>query len=204
MKQFDESETFTVLPNFGGKIFRILLIILTAYFLFLMVLGEWKSGLAYHLAPNPFLFFTQIAGLFPDAKKADIDFRLEGWVCEDGIFKEIDTAPYFPIQAGNKENRFQRAVYFYSHNKLVMNALEFYVMNHYNGEGKNFDPSKRNQDSKPIGGIRILSTITPIPSPEEGVSHYKRKPLTDFPIDQTKKLYETPSRIISNNCRIGQ
>jgi hypothetical protein len=165
------------------------------------VTGELNNGLLYGAVPGPLLFFTQIAGLFTEAKQADVDFRAQGWSCRDGLFREIDIDPFFPIQAGNKENRFQRAVYFYAHNHKVMRQLDRFLVSRYNASVKAMATVADADAVGRIGGVRILSAATPIPSPQAGVQRYQRKSLDAYPPDKLRTLYETPSKRIWESCR---
>jgi hypothetical protein len=188
------------LGNFGPPAFRKALVAAALGFFALMVMDEWRSGLAYRFVPGPLLFFSQIAGLFPEAKDLDVDFRVEGWSCEEGLYRELDISPFFPIQSGNKESRFERAMFFYHHNAKVMSGLDAYLTAHQNARAKNFSGAAPMEPGR-IGGVRFVSASTPIPTPEEGVKRYRSRPLSDYPFDRLKTWYETPSRIVWERCR---
>lgn len=190
-----------MLKNVGPRAFRCGLIALASLFFSVMVVGEVRSGFVYRWVPGPLLYFTQIAGLFTESKKLDVDFRAEGWSCQDGLFRELDVGPQFPIQPGNKENRFQRAVYFYNGNPLVMHALDRFITEHHNAMVRDLEAKGQSTDPGRIGGVRIVSAVTPIPEPSEGIQRYGRKPLSEYPFDRAHTLYETPAKRIWKRCR---
>ncbi len=185
-------------------IFRNALVFISLAYFFFMILGEFKSGLAYRLLPSPLLFFTQIAGLFPSAKVIDVEFRAEGWSCNEKIFYEIDTSKLFPIQAGNKENRFQRVLYFYGHNHKIMSKLDQFLTQNYNHSLRDQSALGYGVTTGRIGGVRLVAITTPIPRPEIGIQCYRIQPLSDFPFDHKKVLYESSSKRIWENCRNSQ
>jgi len=80
----------SIQKNFGPPLFRKALIGFSILYFFLIILNEWRINLAYQFIPGPFLFFSQIAGLFPNAKDQDVDFRSEAWSCQEGRFVEMD------------------------------------------------------------------------------------------------------------------
>jgi hypothetical protein len=192
------------LKNIGPRPFRCGLIVLASLYLVTMVLGEVRSGFVYRWVPGPLLYFTQVAGLFTESKRMDVDFRAEGWSCQDGLFREIDVGPQFPIQPGNKENRFQRAVYFYGHNPKAMHALDRFITDRHNAQVRTREAGGGGgggNDIGRIGGVRILSAVTPIPEPSEGIQRYSRKPLSEYPFDRQHTLYETPDKTIWKRCK---
>ena len=85
------------------------------------------SNLPSKLLPRPWVLLPlQVAALFPAAALGvDRLPRREGWSCAGpSLEKEVDVRPYFPLDADNKENRFQRALQFYRKNRTVMRELE--------------------------------------------------------------------------------
>lgn len=186
--------------------FRAVLVLLSLAYFFFMVLGQFRSGLAYRMLPGPILFFTQIAGLFTSAKKDDVDFRAEGWSCEKGRFQEIDIRPFFPIQFENKENRFQRTLYFYRHHQKVIESLDQYLTQNYNrtyallGKPEQLGELEKPGKMERIGGIRFVAARTPIPNPEAKILRYHRRSLSEYPLDQIKPLYESSPLEIWGNC----
>ncbi len=182
------------------RVFRRLLVVMAAAYLSLVVIGELRPDLLNRRVPGPILFFSQIAGLFTEAKTADVEFRVEARACGEENYREIDTDPLFPMQAGNKENRFQRAVYFYSGNHKVMARLEKFIIRSFNermisaGDGRGTGLADR------IVGIRIVSASTPIPLPGDPVLRYQRLPLAEYPPERVRVLYSSPEKIIARRC----
>jgi hypothetical protein len=151
------------------------------------------SGLMqlHRLVPRPFLFFCQIASLFPHAATHSIEYRAQGYTCNNRVV-ELDLRPYFPIHADDKENRFDRAMFFYRQERTVMRALEAYVMREHNRA----DPDK-------IGGVSFLSLRIPLPPPGQPYPRYERKPLSDYPAEYRKVWYVTPHDTVLRRCREG-
>jgi hypothetical protein len=141
--------------------------------------------------PRPILFFCQIAKLFPNAATYSIEYRAQGYGC-NGRVAELDVRPFFPIHADDKENRFDRALFFYRQDRTVMQALEAYVMREHNRD----DPDK-------IGGVSFMSLRIPIPPPGAHFDRYERKPLADYPADYRKVWYTTPHDTVLRHCRGG-
>src|SRR5437660_1207462 len=77
--------------------------------------------------PRPARFFVQVAQLFPHAAQQIIEWHVKGYRCAAGRFEELDVRPYFPIRADDKENRFDRAMFFYFKNPSVQRALDQYI-----------------------------------------------------------------------------
>lgn len=143
------------------------------------------SNLPAKMLPRPWVYFAQVAALFPYTSPVVIDYRAEGWSCSEHAWHEIDVRPWFPIDADTKENRFQRALQFYRTNRPVMQELEAYIVKH--------DPSK-------IGGVRFSSLRIPYPKPGEHVNETTRKPLSAYPKEQRKAWYWTPNSRRAERC----
>jgi hypothetical protein len=160
----------------------------------LYVATVWLDGVGStfpsKLLPRPWVYFAQVAALFTTASPKIIDYRAEGWVCAEKKWVEVDVRPYFPLDAENKENRFQRVLQFYRKNRTVMRSLEDFVMRRYNATA-----------SKEIGGVRFLSLRIPYPAPGEHVTPYERRPLASYPKDQRKDWYWTPRSKRAERCR---
>jgi hypothetical protein len=133
------------------------------------------------VTPRPWLYFAQVAALFTTAAPKVIDYRAEGWSCADKRWVELDVRPYFRIDADNKENRFQRALQFYRKDRVVMRALEDYVLRRNTAAG-----------GVQLGGVRFSSLRLPYPAPGEHVSAYAHLPLASYPSDQRHDWYFTP------------
>src|SRR6185369_16131667 len=98
-------------------------------------------------------YFTQLAALFPGAARHAIDYRVEGYRCRDKTWVEIDVWPWFPIDAGNKENRFYRVIHFYGDahpHRQTMRALDEFIVGRYDADL--IDAASRGQRGDPIGG----------------------------------------------------
>ena len=129
------------------------------------------------LLPRPLLFFVQIAQLFPRAAIDAIEWRARGYRCEQRRFEELDLAPYFPIHAGDKENRFDRALFFYLEDKRVLAALDAFI--------SDAEAKRGNR----IGGVMILSLRTPIPEPGTQEPRYRRVPVDQVPPSTTRRYW---------------
>ncbi len=143
----------------------------------------------YHDVPHPVLYFAQVAALFPRASVDTIEFRAEGWSCKDHRFSEIDVRPYFPIQKNDKENQFDRALFFYLRNRLALRALDSYITSHFN-QGH----------AAHIGGVRFLSLREPIPKPGTEFPRFVRKPLSAMPKKERHYWYWTPMSMRRERC----
>jgi hypothetical protein len=167
----------------------------------LYLAGLWLEGagstLPETVLPRPVSFFLQVAALFPHAATAAIDYRAEGWVCADGAWREMDTRAYFPIDADNKENRFDRVMHFFRENRPAMRALDAYLV-----EGH--AAGRRGSDGIPldraIGGVRLSSLRVPIPAPGDPIEPFQRRPLAEYPDDQRHVFYHTPRSVINERC----
>lgn len=182
--------TQVTLPNPGPTALRRFLAGAAALYFILILMDVVEGGFAYRYIPGPIRFFGQVAALFPSAKTYDVDYRAEGRACSDGNYREMDLAPYFPILSGNKEGRFQRAMFFYHDSHRVLGALSEFLI-----AGRN----TRDADGA-IGGIRLTETLTRVPSPAEGAVRYAWKPLADFDAARRKVLYETAEEKFRRAC----
>jgi hypothetical protein len=136
--------------------------------------------------------FTECTCLFPSADKYSIDFRLDAWSCADTKWEPIDPRAYFPIQADDKESRFQRFSYFYQGNRESMHALEAYI--------EALHPVRIDGLFGPIGGIRLSKWTHPIPLPGAEVARYVYRPLEIPPRTERKDLYYTRESEIRKKC----
>jgi hypothetical protein len=165
--------------------------------------GVWLDGvgstLPSSILPRSANYFLQVSALFPYAAVASIDYRAEGWVCADGAngkWEELDTRPYFPLDADNKENRFQRVMHFYRDNRPTMHALEAYLMNAHDA-GLHDDGIPRNV---PIAGVRFSSLRIPLPQPGEPLTRSERKPLSEYPESERQLFYHTRRSKLDARC----
>jgi hypothetical protein len=144
-----------------------------------------------NLVYRPFIYFAQIAALFPRAATHSIEYRAEGYGC-DGRVSEIDVRPYFPIHADDKESRFERAMHFFMRDQPTLTALDQYVVDRYN----------RDHDPK-IGGVILLSLRIPIPAVGSSFPRYERTSLGNHPKDERKVWYKTPRDVLLGRCGGG-
>src|SRR5262249_11409221 len=113
----------------------------------------------------------------------------KGYRCARRRFEELDLSPYFPIHAGDKENRFDRALFFYLENKRVLEALDAYIVD---AESKRGDP---------IGGVMIFSLRAPISEPGSDEPRYRRVPVDQIPPSVTRRYwYVTGSDERARRC----
>src|ERR1700750_2437105 len=126
--------------------------------------------------PRPLRYFGQVAALFPQADAVSTDFYAEGWSCREQRWAELDLHPYFRIDEGEKENRFARAVGFYSKGakadvRTVMQPLEESTTPKVN------DDRRSGGGGEVIGGIRIVRAAIPLPTFGEAIDRYFRRKL---------------------------
>jgi len=146
--------------------------------------------------PSAFLFFTQCSALFPHAALASIEYRAEGYVCSKGEWEEVDTRPYFPIEADDKENRFSRVMFFYRHHKKTMAAVDRFLVQSHNRHDRDDGDAK---DEK-IGGVRLFSVRTPLPDIGDPPVRVHYRALSEIPQEWRKVFYETKSAPITERC----
>jgi len=175
---------------FGRPWFRRTLVALSSIYVGSVFLDGIGSTLAWKVLPRPVHYFVEVSRLFPDAQPVAIDYRAEAWVCSDRKFEELDTRDYFPLRAGDKENRFYRFVQFYRHSRPAMEALEDYLV--------------RRDTAQKIGGIRVLSLRIPLPAPGAPVERWHRKPLSDYPQDERHAWFWTPRSRRAQRCGSGE
>jgi hypothetical protein len=162
--------------------------------------GVWLDAVGFtaplKILPRSLAYFTQIAALFPRAATYAIDYRAEGYVCTTSEWAELDTRPYFPLDPDDKENRFQRVMYFFRQHRTTMMALDRYLQDRHN-EGTRDDsiPS----DEK-IGGVRLLSIRGPLPQIGDTLVRVHHRPLSEYPENERKLFYQTKSSRITESC----
>lgn len=196
--------------NPGPRTVRPVLAVLAVLYLCLVPLNILLPAFAHRWVPGPLLYFSQIAGLFPEAKNNDVDYRAEGWTCADSLYREIDIRPFFPIQADNKENRFSRAMYFYRNSPFVLSRLAAYVRERHNagigpvGNGSagrgNLERTGTSDVPGRIGGVRLVAVLTPIPPVGTGAVRYRRRPLADYDPGERRVWYAPSDRSIQRIC----
>jgi hypothetical protein len=146
--------------------------------------------------PGTVSFFLTIAGLFPNATKATIEYRLEGWACKDKRWEEIDYRVYFPLHADDLENRFYRILHYYRKDPDAMEALDDWIVNQHNA-GKHFDAVTQGEA---IGGVRFVSVRVPVPRPGTPPERYRHKSLPEYPRSYRHTVYRTEKEYIDQRC----
>lgn len=177
---------------------KVALGVVAAIYLCAVFVEASKEGSASKVMklPAPLAYFSQLAALFPHASKRAIDYRVEGFRCKDEAFVELDTTAYFPIDAGNKENRFYRAIHFYGDahpHRQTLRALDEFITTHEN--------SRRSLGGEVIGGIRLTKVTTPFGTPGQKEDRYRPKPISDYPEEQRKVLYYSPQSKREERCK---
>lgn len=140
-------------------------------------------------------FFTESTCLFPRANVASTDYRLDAWSCSDRRWTPIDPRAYFPIEASDKESRFQRFGYFYQRNKPSLEALDAWIAARH--------PAVSDGLAGAIGGIRLVRWTRAIPEVGTPIAPYVYRPLDKLPPDQRKDLYNTPAPTRRARCAVG-
>jgi hypothetical protein len=165
------------------------------------LLGVWLEGVGWGapvraVLPHWISFFTEVAALFTRAGQFSIEYRAEAYVCDAGEWRELDTRAYFPIDENDKENRFQRVMYFYRHRNAVMHAVDRFLVDSHNDLARDDGiPS----DEK-IGGVRLLSLRGPLPEIGAPLSRVHRVPLTEIPKKERNPWFTTSSAKITERC----
>ena len=184
----------------GAAVPVVLSLVAAVYFASLWAEAAVKEAISTRWLPAPLAYFTQIAALFPRPTLQALDYRVEGYRCSDGAWAEIDVAPWFPIDADNKESRFYRAIHFYGDqhpHRQTLRALDEFIVSRYDGELPDAAAS--------IGGVRFVRLRIPFGKPGDGSARYARTPLAAHPPDERKELYHTPESKREERCaRIGR
>lgn len=191
----------TLQENFGPPLLRKLLLLAALGYLLLILLNVTRSGWVYRWIPGPPRYFSQIAALFPSSKINDVEYRAEGWDCQEGLFLEIDTRPFFPIHADNKENRFSRAMHLFRHHNRVKSRLAAYVAARHNARIADNPSVAAEGEPGRVGGVRLVVGLTPIPPVSAGAKRYRRLPLSVFPWEQRRIWYEPSAKSLWNGCK---
>jgi hypothetical protein len=145
--------------------------------------------------PGALAYFAQVACLFPRAATDIIEYRAEGIRCADGTRLEVDTRPFFLTRANDKENRFDRALFFFRRNARTLAALDEYIVAGYNARAA---PADR------IGAIELFSLRLPLPQPGQSFERYHRRPLAEIPTRFRKHWYTTPAELRGRRCQSGE
>jgi hypothetical protein len=178
----------TIVTGIGGARLRRAFAV-AAFLYFAGVLLNTAGAPLEEVVPRPLLYFMQVARLFPNAMNVTTEYRAEAYLCEERRWTELDVRPYFPLRPDDKENRFDRALFFYRRSPPVMKALDEYLVRSNNLAGRT-----------PIGGVMLLSLRLPVPPPGTAAAPYHRAPLSDFPAAERKYWYRTSRDDASARC----
>lgn len=154
--------------------------------------GVWLDAVGAPLAgfvPRPLLYFMQVAALFPHALTVSTEYHARAYACDEKSWVELDVRRFFPLRADDKENRFERAMFFYHYSGVVLKALDDYIVAANNTGGR---PA--------IGGVALLSLRIPIPPPGTAAAPYRHRPVDDYPIEYRKYWYRTPAAQARARC----
>lgn len=140
----------------------------------------WKT-VPTRSAMKPAAFFLESAALLPKADEIAFEYRLEGWSCRRKRWERLDPRPYFPIEADNKESRFQRLAWFFrksANYTTVMAALDDYIAAH-----------RADDDGilGAIGGIRVYEVWRALPPVGDATARYSFHPLAPLEPDEHRK-----------------
>jgi hypothetical protein len=175
----------------GPRWFRLGLGAVAGVYLMTIILGSAGSSFPGDVLPRSLRYLTQIACLFPRAATHTIEYHAVAYSCRDQRFRELDHRRYFPIHPDDKENRFERLVYFYRRNTRVMEALDEHLVERHNAlVARGEDPGDGIEG--PIGGILVMSLRIPLPEGSSAVERYQRKPASEQPREWRKRWYRTP------------
>lgn len=185
-----------VASNFGNRHFRQALLGCATIWFFLLVADQFMRAWAKKYVPSTLVYFAQVSGLFPKAARNIIEYRAEGWLCGEQRYVELDMTQLFPMLAGNKENRFYRAMHFFRNNKKVMRSLDsFTVRNH---------PFVLTRDGmESVKGVRFLSLRIPLPESPAAVKRHRWEPLGAYPEKYRVTWYSTSDRALRKRCDGG-
>ena len=148
---------------------------------------------------QPVTFFAESTSLFPSADRFALDFRLEAWSCDERRWVPIDPRPYFPVEADDKESRFQRFAYFYASlepSRPALRAFGAYMVAHH--------AQDKDGIAGAIGGVRVSRLARPLPPPGTHIERYAYSPLSPPRADDHyEHLYWTPRSLRDRRCAGG-
>ncbi|MGE5187124.1 MAG: hypothetical protein ACM31C_33975 [Acidobacteriota bacterium] len=178
----------------GPRWLRITLAVVAGIYLAALIKHPSSSGSLGSVA-----FFTEATKLFPEADNVALEYRLDAWSCEAHAWLPLDPRPYFPIEADDKESRFQRLGYFYGDRaggetrRTVMNALDDYILAHH----ESVDDGVAGK----IGGIKFFKVSRPLPAVGDEVPRYVYRPLAAPPPEaKLTELFHTRASIRKARC----
>jgi hypothetical protein len=191
--------SLVVLRPPGPKWFRVAVGLAAGVYLAAMFLGSAGFSIPQRVFPRIFIYFSQVACLFPRAVTHVIDYRVLALPCHGPGFEELDHRAYFRIHANDKESRFHRLGHFYRGNQQVMRALDDYLVERHNAQiERGADPSDGAE--APIGGILFVSVQIPLPEPGTPVDRYTRLPIAYVPAEWRSLWYSTPPDTRAERC----
>jgi hypothetical protein len=188
----------------GPGWFRFVLAVAALTYYLLITCVDHQSKLKAKL-PAAITYFTQETELFANADRYVLDFHTDAWSCERRQWEPLDPRPYFPLHAGDKENRLFRVLTMYlkepgKHShwfRPVARALERYIVEHHAAGGDD-------GVAGPIGGVRFTRTFTAFGWPGDDVPRYEYRPLDPLPWGLHKEqAYETPAPHLQGQCDAG-
>jgi hypothetical protein len=141
---------------------------------------------------RPIAFFTESTCLFPAASTYTIEYKLEAWSCGRHRWEPLDPRAYFPIEADDKESRFQRLGYFYQRNLTVLRSLDEWIDARH--------ATTADAVEGPIGGLRLYKWIKLVPEPGAPVERYVYQPLTPAPTKERRELFYTKGNDRKARC----
>ncbi len=178
----------------GPRWLRITLAVVAGIYLAALIKHPSSSGSLGSVA-----FFTEATKLFPEADNVALEYRLDAWSCDAHAWVPLDPRPYFPIEADDKESRFQRLGYFYGDRaggetrRTVMNALDDYVLAHHDAVDDGV--------AGKIGGIKFFKVSRPLPAVGDEVARYVYRPLSPPPPEaKLTELFHTRASIRKQRC----
>jgi hypothetical protein len=151
------------------------------YFLGLFVYSTGWKKVPRRSIMKPIAFFLESAGLFPKADVIAFEYRLEGWSCRRRRWERLDPRPYFPMEADNKESRFQRVEWLFrdsDSNSAINAALDDYIARHRDADDGVVGP---------IGGIRVYEVWRELPPVGEDTARYSFHPLAPLQPGEYRK-----------------
>jgi len=179
----------------GPQPFRIALVVVAGLYFFALLKHPSQRW-------QPFAYFTECTKLFPEADNVALEYHLDAWSCDQHAWVAIDPGAYFPIEADDKESRFQRLGYFYAdrgtkeERRTVLYALDDYIV----GRHRNVSDGV----SGAIGGIQMIKVRRPLPEIGDPVPRYVYRPFATPAKDQSELMFHTPSSKRKERCGVGQ
>jgi hypothetical protein len=169
-----------------------------------VVAGLYLFALLKHPSQRfqPLAYFTECTKLFPEADTVALEYHLDAWSCDQHAWVAIDPGMYFPIEADDKESRFQRLGYFYAdrgtkeERRTVLYALDDYIVTRHREVDDGITGA--------IGGVRMIKLRRTLPQIGEHVDRYVYRPFATPPKDQSQLLFQAPGSKRKERCGVGQ